>query len=242
MTAEKARRILWVDDEIELLRSHVLFLSERGFLVTTASNGEDAVSLLQQAQFDLVLLDEIMPGRDGLSTLSAIRGLKPSLPVVMVTKSEAEDLVDSALARSISDFLVKPLNPRQVLSTCKRILEGTHRAQEKRSRDYVQEYREFQKRREQNPGWREWIDLQLWLAEWDLELERLPDAGLSATHQAEKLEADRLFGRFVEANYPRWIRGEEGPLLSPRLVENHIVPLLKGGKKVCFVVMDCMPA
>jgi DNA-binding response OmpR family regulator len=238
--AGRARKILWVDDEVDLLRPHVLFLGEHGFDVTPVSNGDDAVQLLKQQDFDLVLLDEIMPGRDGLSTLFLIRERRPALPVVMVTKSEAEELMNSALAQRIDDFLLKPLHPRQVLSTCKRILEGSHRAQEQRSHDYLQEYREFQNRRQQADSWQDWTDLHLWLSEWDLELERLGEKDLHANHLAEKTETDRLFGRYIEASYPRWVGGESGPVLSPGCVAQHVFPLVREGRRVCLVVMDCM--
>jgi len=234
------KKILWVDDEIELLRSHFLFLRERGYEVVAASSGEDAVELARKGRFDAVLLDEMMPGKDGLETLAELKAVDGDLPVVMVTKSEAEDLMTEAIGKRIADFLVKPVNPHQILSTLKRLLEARKIIGDRLGRDYVQEFQAIRRLRSEGPDWRGWATIWQTFATWDLELEKYPDTGLRSTQEGEKKEANIEFARYVESSYGRWLQGAEHPILSPELFKTYAAPLLKSGEKVYFVVMDCM--
>ncbi|MBI4530887.1 MAG: response regulator, partial [Candidatus Latescibacteria bacterium] len=172
------KHILWVDDEIDLLRPHIIFLGERGYDVTPVTNGEDAISLVKKQTFDILLLDEMMSGRDGLSTLMTIRDIDSNLPVIMITKVEDERLMDEAIGKRLDDFLTKPVNPSQILSACKRILDARQIRQERAGRDYTTESQDIRALLDAPLHWRDWIDLHIRLAEWDLEISRLDDPAL----------------------------------------------------------------
>src|SRR5512142_2987990 len=179
-TATKGR-ILWVDDEIELLRPHILLLSERGYAVETSTNGEDAVELVRDHPFDLVFLDEMMAGMGGLRTLSEIKELRPDLPVVMITKNEDEGLMEEAIGVKISDYLTKPVNPSQVLMACKKFLEGKKIAGQYASRDYIKEFNQISTDLTTSPGAPEWASIYSRLVDWSLELDQHPELGLRQT-------------------------------------------------------------
>ena len=166
----RPRSILWVDDEIESLTSHVMFLEEQGFSVDTSAHGDDALVMLQRQPYGVVLLDEQMPGRRGLELFRAIRSMDQSMPVVMVTKSEEPETFKDALGAEISDYLVKPVNPRQILTVITRLLEGDRIRQQRLSRDFASRFRELEARRGAALGWREWIEFVVELAEWEVRL------------------------------------------------------------------------
>ena len=175
---EKKGSILWVDDEIELLRSHVLFLNEKGYGVDTATNGEDAIEMVRKGHFDLVFLDEMMAGKGGLETLAEIKEISPSLPVVMITKNEEESLMEEAIGGKISDYLTKPVNPSQILLICKKFLEGKKIQSEQVSKDYVAEFN-FISRALMNPlTHKEWVDLYVKMVSWEMEFDQHPGLGL----------------------------------------------------------------
>ncbi|MEW6685115.1 MAG: response regulator [Candidatus Edwardsbacteria bacterium] len=242
-------KILWVDDEIDLLRSHILFLQEKGYQIIAVSNGEDAVSSVKNEPFDLVLLDEMMPGKDGLSTLREIKQFSPHLSCVMVTKSEREDLMNEAFGQRIDDYLVKPLNPNQILSTCKRLLERRELVRQQALQRYVSELQEIRESRSlRNPDWKGWIEIYCRLTEWDLLLDEVNEPNLKVSQEDEKRECNLEFARYVSVNYPDWVKSEgpssesqDRPVLSADLVKKYLVPLLNRSKhKVYFLVMDCM--
>ncbi len=185
---EEIKSILWVDDEIDKLKSHIIFLEERGYKVTPVSNGDDAVSLIGKKNFDLVLLDEMMPGKDGLTTLEEIKEKNPHLPVIMVTKSEEENLMDQAIGQKIDDYLTKPVNPTQILSATKRILEKKRIREEHLSKQYVTDFNQIRTTLSGPLTWREWIKVHQLLSEWDLEMEDFKDLGLTETHLTQKRE------------------------------------------------------
>ncbi|RKY62906.1 MAG: PglZ domain-containing protein [Candidatus Latescibacterota bacterium] len=238
--AERRYKVLWVDDEIDLLRSHVIFLSERGYEVVPISNGEDAVALLRREAFDLVLLDEMMTGRDGLSTLEEIREVNPYIPVVMVTKVEAEELMEEAFSRQVDDFLTKPVNPSQVLSACKRLLEGRQIRKDRLGKEYVEEARRTEALLSGPMGWRDWIDLHVRLSEWDLEVAGSQDQGLRQMHRDQRRSCNVAFGKYIETNYPRWLMEEDPPPLSVDVVSEFLSPHLLSGGSVFFIVVDCL--
>lgn len=237
---EEKHRLLWVDDEIELLRSQIIFLQEKGIEVTAAASGDEAIARVGAESFDLVLLDEMMPGRDGLSTLAEIKRLRPELPVIMATKSEREDLMDQALGYRIDDFLLKPLNPVQVLASCRRVLEGRKLAQEHTIGEYARISSELRTRDYSSLDWQGWIHYYRDLVQWDIRLAQLSDDSLHQSHEAIIKEADVEFGRFIENNYAHWLRGGERPLLSHDIFERFVSPLLAQGKKCLFLVLDCL--
>jgi CheY-like chemotaxis protein len=235
---KEQREILWVDDEIELLRSHIIFLEQRQYRVTPVSNGDDAVSMLKEHNFDLVLLDQMMPGRDGLSTLVEIKEIDPNVPVVMVTKSEAEELMDHAIVRQVDDYLVKPLNPHQIISVCKRILDAQDIQEKQLGEVYVAEMNRL--KRSPAVDWRGWVEIHQKLSDWDIRLERFRDMGIQSLQEEARQEANASFGRFVTDRYRDWIEGGDAPLLSVQLIRDRILPELERSEQVIFVVLDCM--
>jgi len=232
-------RILWADDEIALLKPHMIFLRERGYEVVAVASGDEAIERVREEGFDAVLLDEMMPGRDGLSTLEGIKEIDANLPVIMITKSEEEELVDTAIRKRINDYLLKPVNPMQILSALRRVLEKDRIESTQVTQDYLQEFNRI-RASSRDATWEEWIGIHRRLSGWDLELERFREIGLKQTQGDIRREMNAEFARFVEANYRDWIHGKNGPPLSPDLVERQVLPLLKRGKKVVLVVIDCM--
>lgn len=237
---EEAKRILWVDDEIDLLRPHVMFLNQRNYIVTPVSNGDDAIALCRKEHFDLLLLDEMMPGRDGLSTLQEISEIAPNLPVVMITKNEEERLMDEAIGRKIADYLIKPVNPHQILSACKRILEAKKIREGRAVRDYITKFNQIQNQLSGPMSWQDWINVYRTLSESDVEIDSYQDAGLKQTQKDQHRECNARFGDFVEHNYLGWLQGRNAPPLSVDVVRDNVVPLLGNSNRVYFIVIDCM--
>ncbi len=234
------KRILWVDDEIEQLRPHIILLTEKGYQVETATNGEDAVDMAGRGGYNLILLDQVMPGLDGLYTLEKLREVAPNVPVVMVTKSEEEELMEEAIAKRITDFLTKPVNPSQVLSICKRLIEGKRIVEGKLPQDYVVQSGRLRTLLMSGPHWKDWIEVHRMLSEWDLELDEHRDAGLEQAQRDQRREFNLEFGKYIETWYPKWLQDEDPPPLSVDLVADYLYPLLASQKQVYFIVVDCM--
>ncbi|MFO8098212.1 MAG: bifunctional response regulator/alkaline phosphatase family protein [Salinibacter sp.] len=238
-----APQILWVDDEIDLLKSHVMFLEEKGYDVKTAPNGADAVDLVRERPFDAVLLDEQMPGMEGLEVLESIKAERPETPVVLVTKSEAEDLMEQALGSEIDDYLTKPVNPSQILLTCKRLLEQSQLRQETLSQEYLQSFNKISQLLREPLSHAKWTELYRALVRYDLELEG--DEGARQIFQDQFEEANGQFGTFVEQQYADWIARTDDapdadrPLLSHELVPEFVLPAM-GDRPVVFFVIDCL--
>jgi len=238
------KKILWVDDEIELLRSHIIFLSEKGFEVDTVTNGEDAVSSVKENNYDLIFLDEMMAGKGGLETLGEIKEINSNIPVVMITKNEEESLMNEAIGGKIDDYLTKPVNPSQILLVCKKILEGRKISGEYAAKDYLQDFSEISRQMLMSPDFDEWIEIYLKLVGWDVELDSHPDLGLRQTLNDQKKEANKEFSKYVEKNYKNWISAKEDyekPVLSTEIVERYVTDLLKEPNKTVFLfVIDCL--
>jgi CheY-like chemotaxis protein len=237
---EEIKHILWVDDEIDQLKSHIIFLESRGYKVTEASNGDDAVALVASKDFDLVLLDEVMPGKDGLTALEEIKEKSPHLPVIMVTKSEEEDLMDQAIGRKIDDYLTKPVNPSQILSATKKILETRSIRSQRLAQDYAQSSAKIRSSLFGALAWQDWIDIHRTLCEWDLEIDNFRDADLRQTHQGQRRECNLEFGKYIEGAYFRWLAEEDPPPLSVDVAKTYLFPPLSQRRRTIFVVMDCM--
>ncbi|MFT5143246.1 MAG: CheY-like chemotaxis protein [Thalassolituus oleivorans] len=239
-----ASRILWADDEIDMLRPHVIFLESKGYDVTTVTNGFDAVEQMKSAPFDLILLDEQMPGLDGLATLDEIRKLSPEVPVVMVTKSEEERLMEEALGGQISDYLTKPVNPSQVLLTCKRLLDRSRLKNEKTSQDYMQSFAAISGQLNEHLEHEDWIDVYKQLTSFDMKLEA--DDGARQILEDQYRDANRAFCKYIENRYEGWIADVgtppdgKRPVLSHEVVSEFVLPELGRGKPVIFFVIDCM--
>ncbi|MEJ2506604.1 MAG: response regulator, partial [Ignavibacteriaceae bacterium] len=237
-------KILWVDDEIELLRSHIIFLSEKGYSVDTVTNGEDAISAVSEKNYDLIFLDEMMAGMGGLETLSKIKTIKPGLPVVMITKNEEESLMNEAIGGKINDYLTKPVNPSQVLLVCKKIIEGKKISGEYAAKDYLQDFRLISQALMNNLDFAEWIDIYLKLVNWDVELDQHSEIGLRQTLTDQWREANKVFSKFVEKNYKDWIvtQGDiDTPTLTTEITEKYVLPhVLNETSNVFYFVLDCL--
>jgi CheY-like chemotaxis protein len=234
------KRILWVDDEVGLLRPHILFLQARGYHVDAIANGDDGLALLREHPYDLVLLDEQMPGRRGLEVLEILRREDPNARVVMVTKSEEDVTMNEAIGRRVDDYLVKPTSPRQVLSVVTRILEGSTIRQQQIAQDFAARFGALSQLRQGANGAEDFAELFRELVDWHIRLEEAGERGLldSVTAMMTELRSD--FGRFVVRHYADWVRGTQGrPDLSVDIVRQWVVPLL-GDDPVYFLVLDCM--
>ncbi len=238
----RPRSILWVDDEIESLTSHVMFLEEQGFAVDTSAHGDDALVMLQRQPYGVVLLDEQMPGRRGLELFRAIRSMDQSMPVVMVTKSEEPETFKDALGAEISDYLVKPVNPRQILTVITRLLEGDRIRQQRLSRDFASRFRELEARRGAALGWREWIEFVVELAEWEVRLGQAEEPGLQDALRTLQESLRQDFAKFLQRNYANWLRDgrSDRPPLSVDIGAEFLRPALQSHGKVLLVVVDCL--
>lgn len=230
-------KILWVDDEMAHLKAHLFFLRDRGFEVSTATNGVDALEQIAQTAFDLVLLDEHMPGISGLETLQQIKVLRPELPVVMITKSEEEDIMDQAIGSKIADYIIKPVNPNQILSSIKRTLDRNRLVSQATTQAYQTSFQNLTRKIETCKNHSDWIEVYQQLVFWELELQEAGN-GLDEVLQAQKRDANRMFFKYIQVQYPLWMQHQDGPLLSNRLMKERIFPLLDGGAKVCMILLD----
>jgi len=235
-----AKKILWVDDEIDSLKPHMLFLEKRGYNVTGAVSGDDAIELVREHSFDLVLLDEMMPGKDGLTTLEEIKELRPHLPVVMVTKSEEESLMDQAIGQKIDDYLVKPVNPSQVLSVIKRRLESKRIISSSTMQRYIAEINRFNQKLYGAQVPEDWHEAARILATWNLELDQNNDVGLEQMLEGTRKEWSNEFTKYLEREYQGWLHTDDRPTLSPDITGKYVIPHLKEGRKVVLIVVDCM--
>ncbi|HUP21123.1 MAG TPA: response regulator [Gemmatimonadota bacterium] len=238
-----AKRILWVDDEISGLKSHILFLEARGFDVRTAPNGEDALAMMAEDGFDAVLLDEQMPGLRGITVFERIRDLHPRLPVVMVTKSEEETLMDQAIGRRVDDYLVKPINPNQVLSVLKRLLEGTQIRHQTIAQEFSRRYLDLEDERKGCDSWDDWVTLYHDLLTWERRLIEAGERGLLASQQELHKAANADFSRWVQERYRGWVAAAPGerPPLSPDVIGRWVQPLMEADDgPVFFVIIDCL--
>jgi len=238
----ESKQILWVDDEIDLLNAHILYLAQRGYEVTPATNGPDAISLAKQRIFDLVLIDESMPAMGGIDVLKELRIVRPGMPAVMVTKNEAEELMEQAIGLKIEGFLTKPVNPSQILSVLKGILDRRQITAEQIVRRWAEGFAELNNLVESELDWQGWLDLHTKISVWELDLENWGEVGLSAMLRDIRGEADRKLSRWIESNYADWIASNKGdrPPFSMDVVDRWLLPLLKEGKPVLFLVVDCL--
>jgi CheY-like chemotaxis protein len=236
----KKIRILWVDDEIDLLKPHILFLQEKGYQLETTTNGHDAIDIIQSNQFDLILLDENMPGLGGIETLNKIRVLNSTIPVVMITKSEEENIMETAIGSKISDYLIKPVNPKQILLSIKKNLDTKKLITRETTSAYQSEFRILGMEINNARSYSDWVDIYRKLVYWELELEHSGDAGMFEVFRMQKSEAGMGFSRFIRNNYLSWFteKSKDKPLLSPAVFREKIFPLLETRKKVFVILID----
>ncbi len=233
-------KILWADDEIDLLKPHVLFLKEKGYEVSTATSGNDAIDLIGKEDFDIVFLDENMPGLSGLETLTRIKNQKNDVPVVMITKSEEENLMEDAIGSKIADYLIKPVNPNQILLSLKKILENKRLVSEKTTSGYQQEFRNIGMTLSDRLSWPEWIEVYRKLVFWELELNKTQDQSMHEILAMQKQEANVAFGKFIEKNYIDWLNGKDKnpPTLSHTLLKNKLSPQLEKEGTTFLLLID----
>jgi CheY-like chemotaxis protein len=233
-------KILWVDDEIDLLKPHILFLEKKNYNITTCNNGRDAVDIFEENNFDIVFLDENMPGMSGLETLQEIKEKKSSTPVIMITKSEEEYIMEEAIGSKIADYLIKPVNPNQILLSLKKNLDHSRLISEKTTLDYQKEFRKIGMELANVRTYEDWIEIYKKLIYWEIELEDIDDQGMVHILESQKVEANSLFGKFIERNYESWFQpNTDKPILSHTLFRELVVPeITKKDKPVLFIVID----
>lgn len=229
--------ILWADDEIDLLKPHILFLKNKGYDVTTANSGRDALDLVESNRFDLIILDENMPGLTGLETLAQIKQLVPLTPIIMITKSEEENIMNQAIGNKIADYLIKPVNPSQILLSIKKNLHSERLVSEQAATDYRQEFNNISTLINDCRTIEDWYDLYGKLVFWELELASA-DTSMEELLRMQKDEANSAFNKFVRKNYESWVTGSDHPIMSPEIFKKRIFPLLDKGEKVFFIVID----
>ena len=233
-------KILWVDDEIDLLKPHILFLEKKNYDVTTCNNGQDAIELFEENNFDVVFLDENMPGLSGLETLSELKEKKSSVPVIMITKSEEEYIMEEAIGSKIADYLIKPVNPNQILLSLKKNLDHSRLVSEKTTLDYQKEFRKIAMDMAMVNSFDDWTDLYKRLIYWEMELENIEDQSMVEILESQKVEANSQFWKFIEKNYEDWFdENEDKPVLSHKLFGELVAPeIRKKDKPILFVVID----
>ena len=230
-------RILWADDEIHLLKPYIIYLQEKGYEVTPVNNGQDAIDVCQEQHFDIVFLDENMPGLSGLEVLQEIKTLSPTLPVVMITKSEEEHIMEQAIGQKIADYLIKPVNPSQILLCLKKHIHQREIVEEHTNTTYRQEFSDIAYMIDTASTIEEWMAIERTLTHWELELENV-DSAMHDMLRMQREQANQAFAKFITKNYEKWWTSNNRPTMSQDVMKKYIFPLLDDGEKVFFVVID----
>ncbi|MCK0109714.1 PglZ domain-containing protein [Flavobacteriaceae bacterium S0825] len=230
--------ILWVDDEIDLLKPHILFLEKKNYNVTTCQSGTEAIEVIEDKNFDIVFLDENMPGLTGLETLAEIKEKRANIPVVMITKSEEEYIMEEAIGSKIADYLIKPVNPNQILLSLKKNLDHTRLVSEKTTSNYQQEFRKIAMDLSMVNTYEEWASLYQKLIYWEMELENIDDPAMFEILESQKSEANAQFGKFIDKNYANWFGSSDAPTMSHNLFREKVVPELSKEQPTLFIVID----
>jgi len=239
--AMQRKKILWIDDEIEFLRSHIQFLETRGYSVTPVFSGDDGLFLIREdrERFDLVLVDEQMPGKDGIAVLTEIKEMLPELPVVMVTKSEEEELMEKAIGKKIDGYLTKPVNPSQILLVCKNLLQSTELVNEEARHAFVRSYSEIQLKLKKKLEYKEWVHLYRSLIKREFAIEDIDEESIRQGHTSQKNAANDLYANFVFSRYSEWLKGaEDKPLLSHEILAKFVKPAVNNKERFAFIVLD----
>lgn len=232
--------ILWADDEIELLKPYIVFLESKGYDVSPVPSGADAIEAIDNNNFDLIFLDEMMPGMTGLDVLVQVKKTKPNIPVVMITKSEEERIMEDAIGSKIADYLIKPINPNQILLTIKKLLDNKRLVSEKVNLGYMQDFREISMQYNYVKDYEEWVEIYRKLTFWELEIDASSDKSMEEVFQNQKAEANALFSEFICDNYESWMNDVQvkKPTFSFNLLKNKVFPLLETGKPTFFILID----
>ena len=232
--------ILWADDEIDLLKPHILFMENKGYDITPVNSGTDAIEKCEEENYDVVFLDENMPGMTGLEALTEIKALRPNIPVIMITKNEEEQIMEEAIGAKIADYLIKPLNPSQILLSVKKILDNKRIITERTNLSYQQEFRNITMAFHDDLDHNEWVEIYRKLVYWELEIDKTENKSMAEVLTMQKEEANNRFARFVKENYESWLNDPDvdRPLMSHTLMKNWVLPELGQGKPVFFIVID----
>lgn len=231
-------KILWVDDEIEMLKPHIIFIKSKGYEIETATNGHDAIDMCRENEYDLIFLDENMPGLTGLETLTRIKEIRPNVPIVMITKSEEENIMDMAIGQKISDYLIKPVNPKQILLSIKKHLHKNEIIAEAANTGYQQNFSKIDLQINDSLTVEDWKEVYKQLVYWELELENT-NSSMNEVLKMQKTEANKMFARFISRNYIDWINNPDSrPVMSPDIMKKYVFPHLDNGEKVFLVVLD----
>ena len=231
-------KILWADDEIDLLTPHILFLEKKGYDIVPVNSGSDALDKCSQEHFDVIFLDENMPGMTGLETLNEIKKMNPLIPVVMITKSEEEQIMEEAIGAKIADYLIKPLNPNQILLSVKKILDNKRLVSERANTSYRQDFMNISMAFGDNLDHQEWADIYKKLVDWEIQFDETEDKSMAEVLENQKDEANANFAKFVINSYEDWMQGLDAPMLSHQVMEKKVFPELQKGTPVFFVVID----
>lgn len=232
-------KILWADDEIDLLKPQLMFLDKKGYDVITVTNGHDALDECDEnPDVDVVFLDESMPGISGLETLSRLKEKRPNLPIVMITKNEAEHIMEEAIGGQITDYLIKPVNPNQILLTLKKIIDSKSLVREKTSSDYQQEFRQIHMDIDNNPNVEEWVDIYKKIINWELKIDQSNSTGMAEILGMQKGEANNAFSRFIVKNYMNWLQDGTGPIRSNNLMKEKVFPHVSDDRPTIMLLLD----
>jgi len=233
-------KILWVDDEIDLLNSQIIFLENKGYEVETKANGFDAIDYIKENIVDVVLLDETMPGITGLQTLQKIKEVNSNLPVVLITKNEAENIMDDAIGSQISDYLIKPVNPNQVWLSLKKLIDNKRLVAEKTTSAYQQEFSHLFMALNNNPNYQEWMEIYKKLVYWELEIQKSDSPEMQEIFASQKQEANLEFFKFISKNYAGWVdpKSNQSPIMSHNLMQFKVLPHLEKGTPLFFILID----
>ena len=238
-------KIIWADDESDLLRPHILFLNDKGYEVKAVNSGDELLDIICEEDYDAILLDENMPGLSGLETLKLLHEKQVNIPVVMITKSEEEYLMEDAIGSKIADYLIKPVNPKQILSSLKKILDNKRLVSEKTTSTYQQQFRQISLMITDNLPWSNasengWVEVYKKLVYWELELDKSGDVSMMDILKMQKDEANQLFCKFIENNYVGWLNGKitNPPLFSHTVFKSKVAPLLESNEHLFVVLID----
>jgi len=232
-------KILWIDDEIEMLKPHIIFLEAKGYQLDTINNGNDGLEMIRENHYDLVFLDENMPGLSGIEVLEEINKISSVLPVIMITKSEEESIMDDAIGSNIADYLIKPVNPNQILLAIKKRISGEKMISEKNTMDYQMQFREIGMELSNRLDHEEWVEIYKKLVDWELKLEKSQDQGILEIFQMQKDEANSVFAKFIENNYIDWLHGRtDGPIMSQSALREYVLPKVKSNTPTFLFVID----
>lgn len=232
-------QILWADDEIDLLKAHIFFLEQKGYEVTAVNSGIEALEEVENRHFDVIFLDENMPGKTGLEVLVEVKKMKPTIPVVMITKSEEEHIMEEAIGNQIADYLIKPLNPNQILLSLKKILDNTKLVSEQTNLAYQKDFQQLSMQYNDIIDYEGWLDVYKRLTKHELGIETSAGGGMKEVLEMQKKEANLNFTKFIKENYEDWLSGDyDRPMMSPELMEERVLPLVKGGEPVFFILID----